>query len=188
MFKHQWFFNGKIVKIIDEQTVVLWLDLGFEIGKKVLVRFNRIKAKGSYSPIINQGDAPEPSATTRFLEQNIKGKTGYFHIYKKTDFNNFDKYYAEVFIQPSDIPLRLKDVNKSLTDNHRLDGWVNLNDILVGQGMATYIQFAKDNQNAKIPVHNGSAWKHSEVRDDIGNCIETRNQSNSSWSGSSSQR
>jgi hypothetical protein len=59
MYRHKWFFQGKVIKIIDAQTVVIWVDLGFEIWKRATVKFNRIK------PIL-----PDTNPAILFLEQN----------------------------------------------------------------------------------------------------------------------
>ena len=30
MYVHRWLYQGKVIKIIDGQTVILWVDLGFD--------------------------------------------------------------------------------------------------------------------------------------------------------------
>ena len=175
MLTHRWFYQGKVVKIIDGQTVEIWVDLGFEIWKKVLVRFNRIRSKDS-GLTIEQGISPEPGVGSRFLEQHLKNKDVYFQIYKKKDFNGFDRFFAEVHMTPGDLPLRLKDVNKTVNNPNRVDGLVNLNDFLVGQGLATFIQFNKEDKNVKFPVRNGFARQYTPVRKNSGSRIEPQGQ------------
>jgi hypothetical protein len=43
-----------------------------------------------------------------------------------------------------DIPLKLKDINKNISSSHRIDGLLNLNDIMVSHGFSIYIQFIKE--------------------------------------------
>jgi hypothetical protein len=138
LIQHRWFFNGKIIKIINGLTVIIWLDLGFGTWKKQLIRFNRLKVKGI--PSQNEIDS-----STKFLEENIKNKHAYFQVFKRKDYNNngFDKYYAEIYMQPGDVPIQLKDLNKNFNNPYRIDGLINLNDVLVSQGLAEYFVFNK---------------------------------------------
>jgi len=185
MHTHQWFYQGKVIKIIDGNSIIIWVDLGFEIWKKVLVRFNRARAKDSY---ISPGKEPESTETSRYLEQNIKGKNAYFEIFRKKVYNGFDKYFAEVYVKSSDIHLRVLDVNKCVNSQHKIDGYVNLNDVMIGQGLATPIQFPKDTYHAQNDLHDRPPRKHSEIRINTENCNGSGYQSDSSGSGPIAQR
>jgi len=114
--------------------MVVWLDLGFGTWKRQLVRFNRLKVK-----------EPNTDTTAKFLEINIKNKQAYFQVFKKKDYNynGLDRYYAETYMQPGDVPIQLKDLNKNFNNPHRIDGLINLNDVLVSQGLADYFMFNK---------------------------------------------
>lgn len=131
MYEHKWAYQAKVIKIVDGQTLVIWVDLGFDIWKKVLVRLNRVKAMGPYQDI--------KSPIFKFLEQNLKGKKVICHISKQKGYNGFDKFFAEIYGDPRELPLKLKDINISIKDKNRIEGYINLNDFLVGQNLATYI-------------------------------------------------
>jgi micrococcal nuclease len=140
MFTHRWYFKGKVIKIIDGQTIEIWIDLGFDIWKKIQVRFNRLKINPSDNSILN------------FLNQYVKGKQAYFQIFKTKDF---ERYYVEMYCQPGDIVIRLKDVNRSLNNPYRIDGLLNINDTIVSQKLATYFNFSKTGEkNASVNIRN----------------------------------
>jgi len=141
MFHHKWFFQGKCTRIIDGQTALIWIDLGFNIWKKVKVKFNRIRMK-AYAPAL-ENQATEINNLINYLEQNLRGKQVYCQIYKKKDRLGFNKYFAEMFIQPENLPMRLVDINRDISNSNRIDGLVNFNNLLVSQGFSSYIQFNK---------------------------------------------
>lgn len=139
MYENKWIFQGKVIKIIDGQTIVVWLDLGFELWKKVTVRFNRIRAK-DYTfrdPKGPAGKFPDNDAkeSTLFLENNLKGKKVVCQITKQPGYNGFDKYFAEIFGNPSNFMLKLKDININMKNPSKLEGYININDLLVNQGL-----------------------------------------------------
>ena len=111
MYENKWIFQGKVIKIIDGQTIVVWLDLGFELWKKVTVRFNRIRAK-DYTfrdPKGPAGKFPDNDAkeSTLFLENNLKGKKVVCQITKQPGYNGFDKYFAEIFGSKDEVLLAI---------------------------------------------------------------------------------
>ena len=138
MFSHKWFFQGKVIEILNGQTFVIWLDLGFETWKKIQVRFNRLRIK-------EFSDNSENTSVFKYLEQNLKGKKIYCQIFKTKDQYKLDRFFAEIYIHPGDIPLKLNDINKSIADTHRIDGLINFNDLMVSQNFATYMNFPKKN-------------------------------------------
>jgi hypothetical protein len=149
MFFHKWFFQGKCINIIDGQTILIWIDLGFNIWRRVRVRFNRIRMK-AYAPD-TENQSTEIANLINYLEQNLKGKQVYCQIYKKKDRIGLNKYFAEIFIQPENLSMRLVDINRDIANSHRIDGLVNFNNLLVGQGFSAYIQFNKK----PVPAQNG---------------------------------
>lgn len=176
MFHHKWFFQGKVIKIINDQAVIIWVDLGFETWKKVLVQFNRIRSKS------NPGPGTGISPAVKFMEQNLKGKQIYCRIFKK-DYNGIPKYFAEIYTNMGEIPLRLIDINKSISNSHRIDGLINFNDTMVSQGFSIYIQFKKDPGHAKLPLYNRSPRKNIELRNDSESSLSEKPKSDSSWGG-----
>ena len=179
MFSHKWFYQGKVLEIIDGQTFVIWIDLGFEIWKKVPVRFNRLKMKDLSGPL--------EAIAFKYLEQNLKGKKIYCQIFKTTGPNKFDRYFGEIYTPPGDISMKLKDINKNIADTHRIDGLINFNDLMVSQGFSTYMDFHKKGNHAQIPVHNGPARQPANVRNNSGRGLEKGPQIDSSGGRSPTQ-
>jgi len=180
MFTHKWLYQGKVIKIIDGQTLIIWVDLGFDIWKKVMVRFNRIKAKGIYTA----QNTPDYTSVIKFLEQNLNSKQVLAQIFKQKDFNGFDRFFAEIYTKPDGIQLKLKDINQTIGAKDRVDGLINFNDALVSQGFATHIQFNKDGgQNVNNAVQHGSPREHTQIQRRNGNRVEIQNQINPSGSG-----
>jgi hypothetical protein len=173
MFNHKWFFQGKVIEINDGQTFTLWIDLGFETWKKILVRFNRLRIKEF--PGIT-----ENTQVFKYLEQNLKGKKIYCQIFKTKGQNKIDRFFAEIYVHPGDIPLKLKDINKSIADTHRIDGLINFNDLMVNQDFATYIDFHNRDNDVKISLCDRPARQHSNVRNDSGQSPQCEHQTNSS--------
>lgn len=132
MFIHRWYFKGFINQIIDDQTMSIRVDLGFDVWKIISVRFNRLKIE-------------EGKNTAEFLKQYLVGKKAYFQIFKRKDY---DLFYAEIYCSPGDLPIQLKDLNRGLKNPYRIDGFINVNDILVSQGYASYFKFHKDEKHA----------------------------------------
>lgn len=178
MFNHKWFFQGKVIKIINDQVIIIWIDLGFEIWKKVQVRFNRIKSKSD--PIISPDAGP--SFAVKFMEQNLKGKRIYCQIFKK-NYNGVSIYFAEIYTTMGDIPLRLIDINKNISNVHRIDGLINFNDTMVSQGFSIYIQSKKDLNNAKILVRNRPSRQDFKLRNNPESGHDRGPKSDSSWGG-----
>jgi len=172
MHTHNWFYQGKIIKIIDGNAIIIWIDLGFETWKKVLIRFNRIRAK----------EDSEAAYTIQYLEQNLKGKAAYFQIFKKKVYEGFNKYFAEVYVKSGDITLKLGDLNRCFNSPHKLDGYININDVLIGQGLATLLTFSKDN-HAQDNLHNRPPRKYPAIRSNPGNSAGAGNQTDSSRGG-----
>jgi hypothetical protein len=173
---HKWFFQGKVIKIIDVQTIILWIDLGFESWKKVRVKFNRIKSI-----------LPDTNTAMSFLEQNLKNKPIYCQIFKSKDYNGHDRYFAEIYTSSNGISLKLRDINKSISNSHRIEGLVNFNDIMVSHGFSIYIQFKRKNFYNEFPVYDRPPRQYSNVRNNFGNGIEQGNQTDTSRGGSSPQ-
>lgn len=140
MFSHQWFFQGKVLKIINGQLVEVWLDLGFNTWKKMTMKLNRICVDETFN---NEGNL-ESSPATAFLEKHVKGKQAIFNVFRRKDHNGFEKFFIEIYIKSGDIILGVKDVNNMISNKHRLEGLININDLMVGQGVAYYFNFHKE--------------------------------------------
>jgi hypothetical protein len=179
MFNHKWFFQGKVIKIINNQAVVIEVDLGFGVWKMVTVGFNRIRPK-SYPALIENHSIDSPAV--KFMEQNLKGKQIYCQIFKK-NYNGINRYFAEIYTQAGDIPLKLMDINKNMSNSHRIDGYINFNDVMVSHGFSVYIQFKKDLINAKFPVYDRPPRQNPELRSNPGSSPIERNQTDSSRGG-----
>lgn len=156
MHIHKWFFSGKVIKVIDDQTLELWLDLGFGTWKRIISKFNRLKSKIDLATGI-----VDANSTINFLEQNIKGKTFYFRMFRKKDQKGYEKYFCEIYAIPSSITIKLRDVNIAVSSSFRLDGFINVNDVLVSQGLAAYYQF--ETNHDKIPVHNRHSREYTKM-------------------------
>lgn len=151
MFYHRWHYHAQVREIINPGAFRAWVDLGFSTWKRVVLRFNRIRIK----------DFPvdEKNPVIEFLEGTIRNKEIYVRVFKKSRQVN-DLFFAEVYISPDKMQhLNLKDLNRTLSDPYKIDGFVNINDILVSHGYATY--YKNDNE---ISIHNGLARDNGEVR------------------------
>ena len=137
MFNYRWFFKAEVSKIINGQTLILNIDLGFGVWKKVVVRLNRIQTK---DPLNARGTHPGKN----FLETTLQNKQVFCRVFRKKDLIENERYFSEIFANAVDMSLSLKDLNKSFSGQFKIDGLININDLLVGHGLASYIQPKKE--------------------------------------------
>jgi hypothetical protein len=169
MFHHRWHYHAQVREIINPASFRAWVDLGFSTWKRVVLRFNRVRIK--------EFPADQKNPVIEFLEKTIRNKEVYVRVFKKTRTIH-DLFFAEVYASPENMQrLYLKDLNRTMSNPYRIEGYVNINDILVGHGYATYFK----NEN-EISLHNGSSREYEQVQHRSGNSNGARHQSDSSRS------
>ena len=126
--RNYWTFSGSIIKVIDGQTLQIGFDLGFGIWKKVIIRLNRVRVNPN-------------SGAIEFFEKNLKRKPILIRVFRKEDRYKNERFYAEIYASPSDIPtLALKDINLTMSSPYRVADMVNINDLLLNKGMAGHVE------------------------------------------------
>jgi hypothetical protein len=185
MFNYQWFYQGVVQDIIDGRTLNLWVDLGFYTWRTIQTRFNRLK-------VFLPSNPAEKTKTVLFLENSLKRKKVFIHVIRKKDYYGTERFFTEVYINQEDfltpnnnskIEMSLRDINRALITGNRpsgsvykIDGLLNINDYLVKEGLAEYVDFSKP------PLRNGPPRRPEQVPQNINNSQETGNSIDTSGS------
>lgn len=107
-------YRAIVKSVYDGDTCTVDIDLGLKTwinGEKL--RLNRINA-----PEVSGTDRPQGLKTRDFLREQIEGKEIYIQTLKDRQ-EKYGRYIAEIWLQDGDT-------------------WVNINDLLVQQGLAKY--------------------------------------------------
>jgi hypothetical protein len=130
----EWFFTGRVLKVINGRTIQVEVDLGFEVWKRVNIQFDRIWVD---SPPPDSG-IEDRSETVKFLETHLKNKdVSIVTLRKKNRFKSI-YYLAEVYIAPRDLEIQALDINLALNSPFKREGLLNVSDVLVRRGLADY--------------------------------------------------
>lgn len=111
-------YNGKVVRVIDGDTIEVLIDLGFEVHIFQTLRLNRIDA---YETSLRGGTTEEQKllgiAGKEFLKSILPRDTKVVIKTEKSD--KYDRYLADVTINENE---------------HEL----NINELMVSKGFAVY--------------------------------------------------
>lgn len=102
------FENVKCVRVIDGDSIVCDIDLGFYIHlKKVIFRL-----KGINAPEIKGKERPEGLKAKEWLKKTIKGKNIVLETYKGKERGKYGRYLADVYIGSANVnkALVIKDL------------------------------------------------------------------------------
>ena len=87
-------YRAKVVRVIDGDTVVIEIDLGFEIRSKIKVRLKQIDTPEIYRP-----KSPEElirgREAKRFVEERVLNKAILLHTYKDRK-GKYGRYLADI--------------------------------------------------------------------------------------------
>jgi micrococcal nuclease len=115
---HFYHYHARLVKVYDGDTCHLDIDLGFKIwSKKEKIRLARINA-----PELKGATLERAQAARDFLEQKLKDKLLVIETIRDRQ-EKYGRYLAEIWFPDE-------------TDN-----WVNINDLLVQNGLAIYVKY-----------------------------------------------
>lgn len=173
MFQHSWFFRGIVKEIIDGRTLTIWADLGFDTWKIITVRFNRLR--------VNQPLSMN-TEIVKYLLTELKRKK----IYLQTTKSKGGNFFAEIYINSDnsliETGMSLRDLNKTLagktapSDSSKIEGLININDLLVKKGLAEYAF-------TNLPVYNGSSRERREIQQGPDFCGRAGCENDSSGGG-----
>lgn len=98
--KKEWLYDVELVKVIDGDTYVFSVDVGFDIYPHVTVRII-----GAYCPEIKGKEKAEGFAVKSRVEE-IFSDTKHIQIFTEKD-KSFDRYLAKVIIDGQDLAQHL---------------------------------------------------------------------------------
>lgn len=105
-------YNAHVDRVIDGDTLVLNIDLGFDIWHNHRVRLARINAP--------EMKTPEGQVSAKFVKDLIEGKDIRITSKKRVDNDNYGRYLVEVFTKMDVEDFKNVDVNLNefLVDNN----------------------------------------------------------------------
>lgn len=98
-------YRGKVIRVVDGDTVVVNVDLGFKICSKIMVRLKQIDTPEIYSP-----KTPEELVRGRkaknFVEDMVLNKAIILKTYKDRT-GKYGRYLADIMYTAEDNTLHL---------------------------------------------------------------------------------
>jgi endonuclease YncB( thermonuclease family) len=109
-------YNAHVDRVVDGDTLILNIDLGFDIWHKHRVRLSRINAP--------EVSTPEGVKSADFVRKLLEGTDVRITSKKRVDNDNYGRYLVEVYA--------------NITDDTNTPHEVDLNEFLVSNGLAKW--------------------------------------------------
>lgn len=94
-------YKAELVRVVDADTVDLFVDVGFKVQMLHRIRLLRVDAPERYTP--------HGRALTQLVKDWFESNKGSQVIVQTQKADSFGRYLGEIFLQPSDGELSLND-------------------------------------------------------------------------------